>query len=135
MLFRSPKDVLLKNDDQYYLQRSLRRVYGIASSNSCGNDGLVGSKFRIRSIWNWWKQHSLLPLVLNYLQLGVDSSVSVGIRAIREEFQYYTATVVKHFKRDARSWETNDLGQRLLRIQEAKTAICRRWPSDCLPPS
>ena len=46
--------------------------------------------------------------------LVVDTASTVVI-----EFQYYDATVIKHFKRDARSWSTTSLEQRLLRIQEA----------------
>jgi hypothetical protein len=45
--------------------------------------------------------------------------------------EYYDATFIKHFKRDARSWTRTSLEQRLLRIQESKVAVCERWPKDC----
>ena len=41
------------------------------------------------------------------------------IYSLTHEFQYYDATVIKHFKRDARSWSTTSLEQRLLRMEEA----------------
>lgn len=82
-----PADVLLKNDDQFFLQRSLISL-------------------------GWWRRWS-------------------GVMTVRDEFEYYDATVVKHFKRDARSWSRTSLEQRLLRIQEAKAEVCRKWPGDC----
>jgi len=131
-----PKNVLLKNDDQYYLQRSLQKV----SADS------ITDKFGIiSSVWKWFLRHSLLPLLSNYYWLGVVgdiesgsvtgsfySNVNGGIRAIREEFEYYNATVVKHFKRGTNSWTRTGLEQRLMRIREAKADICKRWPNDCL---
>ncbi|KAG7342717.1 hypothetical protein IV203_020661 [Nitzschia inconspicua] len=83
-----PKAVLLKNDDQFFLQRALLSV-------------------------GWWKR------------------MWDGIRTVREEMEYYDATLIKHFKRDARSWSRTSLDQRLLRIQEAKAVVCQRWPLDC----
>jgi hypothetical protein len=83
-----PKDVLLKNDDQFFLQRSLMSL-------------------------GWYKRL-------------VD-----GVRTVRSEFEYYDATLIKHFKRDARSWSKTSLEQRLLRIKEAKKVVCDRWPDAC----
>jgi hypothetical protein len=83
-----PHDVLLKNDDQFFLQRSLMKV-------------------------GWYKRM-------------ID-----GVKTVRSEFEYYDGTLVKHFKRDARSWSRTSLEQRLLRIQEAKHVVCDRWPNDC----
>lgn len=82
-----PIDVLLKNDDQFFLQRALIAL-------------------------GWWNRWG-------------------GVNAVRDEFEYYDATVIKHFKRDARSWSRTSLEQRLLRIEEAKTEVCRRWSADC----
>jgi hypothetical protein len=82
-----PVDVLLKNDDQFFLQRAL-----------------IAHGWRNR--WG-------------------------GVRAVRDEFEYYEATVIKHFKRDARSWSRTSLEQRLLRIEEAKINVCKRWSADC----
>jgi len=136
----SPKDVLLKNDDQYYLQRSLQKITTVTTTHSTNTATVFGT---IKSAWYWWKRHSFLPLVLNYYRLGVVGDiesgsvtgsfyVNGGIRAIREEFEYYNATVVKHFKRGTNSWTRTDLEQRLMRIREAKADICKRWPNDCL---
>jgi len=131
-----PEQVLLKNDDQYYLQRSLQKVSA---------DSITDKSGIMKSVWKWCLRHSLLPLVLNYYWLGrvgaiesgsvtgsFYSNVNGGIRAIREEFEYYNATVVKHFKRDTNSWTRTGLEQRLMRIREAKANICKRWPNDCL---
>jgi hypothetical protein len=83
-----PKDILLKNDDQFFLQRALMSI-------------------------GWWRR------------------MRHGVRTVREEMEYYDATLIKHFKRDARSWTRTSLEQRLLRIQESKVAVCERWPKDC----
>jgi hypothetical protein len=142
-----PKDVLLKNDDQYYLQRSLQKVTTAtttrsttAGSSSSRNSNTNDTSFGlIKSVWYWWKRHSFLPLVLNYYYRlrGGDSSGgtystisgdgSSGIRAIRKEFEYYNASVIKHFKRDTASWTRTGLEQRLMRIKETKIDICKRW--------
>jgi hypothetical protein len=82
-----PKDVLLKNDDQFFLQRALMSL-------------------------GWWNR------------MG-------AMRTVRAELEYYDATLIKHFKRDARSWTRTSLEQRLLRIQEAKAQVCQQWPQDC----
>ena len=39
--------------------------------------------------------------------------------SLRDEFNFYEGTVVKHFKRDERSWTTDRLDQRLKRVREA----------------
>ena len=83
-----PKDVLLKNDDQFFLQRALMSL-------------------------GWWRR------------------MRDGVRTVREEMEYYDATLIKHFKRDARSWTRTSLEQRLLRIHEAKAVVCEQWPEDC----
>lgn len=143
-----PKQVLLKNDDQYFLQRALQRLKG--STNSFGDDGerhSALSVFRMTSFRNWWKGHSFLPAILDYyrqITSGEGESAiaqntenrrhkdfGVGIRAVRDEFEYYDATVIKHFKRDKASWSRTGLEQRLLRIREVKVEICRIWPQDC----
>jgi hypothetical protein len=38
--------------------------------------------------------------------------------SLMDEFNYYQGTVIKHFKRDKRSWSTNGLEQRLQRVQD-----------------
>jgi hypothetical protein len=83
-----PKDVLLKNDDQFFLQRALMSL-------------------------GWWTR------------------MRYAMRTVRDEFEYYDATLIKHFKRDARSWSRTSLEQRLLRIQEAKAVVCAQWKEDC----
>jgi len=83
-----PKDVLLKNDDQFFLQRALMSL-------------------------GWWTR------------------MRHGVRALRDEFDYYDATLIKHFKRDAQSWTRTSLEQRLFRIQEAKAAVCEEWAEEC----
>jgi len=105
-----PVDVLLKNDDQYFLQLSLKKAI-----NTVGFD------------CSWWEVLSVLPFVSNYCEFEAGH----GINSILNEFNYYDATVIKHFKRDAKSWTHTGLEQRLLRIQETKTDICRKWPDDC----
>jgi hypothetical protein len=114
-----PKEVLLKNDDQYYLQRALQKV--TASNAFVGGDqknSAIGT-FGMSSFRKWWKRHS------DHVKDGV------GIRAVRDEFEYYNATVIKHFKRDTASWSQTGLEQRLLCIREVKAEICRLWPTDC----
>ncbi len=54
-------------------------------------------------------------LQLTLLQLGFWNR---AVYSLTQEFQYYEASVIKHFKRDARSWSRTSLEQRLLRIQE-----------------
>ncbi|OEU13905.1 hypothetical protein FRACYDRAFT_242259 [Fragilariopsis cylindrus CCMP1102] len=120
-----PKDVLLKNDDQYYLQRSLQKITTVTTTHSSTNTATVFGT--IKSAWYWWKRHSFLPLVLNYYRLRGHGDGNSGIRAIRKEFEYYNATVVKHFKRDTASWSRTGLEQRLMRIKETKIDICKRW--------
>ena len=119
-----PKDVLLKNDDQYYLQRSLQKITTVTTTHSTNTATVFGT---IKSAWYWWKRHSFLPLVLNYYRLRGHVDGNSGIRAIRKEFEYYNATVVKHFKRDTASWSRTGLEQRLMRIKETKIDICKRW--------
>eukprot|EP00980_Cylindrotheca_fusiformis_P024586 scaffold12118_cov138-Cylindrotheca_fusiformis.AAC.3 len=47
------------------------------------------------------------------------------IVSVTKEFNYYKGTVVKHFKRDKRSWSTNGLEQRLQRVEETiQQQIC-----------
>jgi hypothetical protein len=88
MSMSNPRDVLLKNDDQFFLQRALMSI-------------------------GWWKR------------------LWHGVRTVRQEMEYYDATLIKHFKRDARSWTRTSLQQRLLRIQESKKAVCDHWPTVC----
>jgi hypothetical protein len=141
-----PKQVLLKNDDQYYLQRALQKISASSAFGSgLAKNSLLGT-FNTKCIRNWWKGHSFLPFVLDYFRENGSefagktvagsyndrASDGVGIRALRDEFEYYSATVIKHFKRDTASWSRTGLEQRLLRIREAKTEICRQWPTDCL---
>eukprot|EP00536_Pseudo-nitzschia_multiseries_P014177 jgi/Psemu1/37762/gm1.37762_g len=178
-----PKQVLLKNDDQYYLQRSLQRVKkqkrrrdqkhqqrrrqqqqqqqqrrdnaaplgsGTETTNGVRSLLVLGTKtFR-----NWWKKHTILPAILGFLydsrralpqtKAKTKTTTSddkayneyeyddgVGILAIRDEFDYYDATVVKHFKRDTASWSRTGLEQRVLRIREAKAELCQKWPGEC----
>jgi hypothetical protein len=91
------------------------------------------------TLWNL--HHASLPGVLNDWAWSVQSNPSLVLErnddqyflqavllnlgfwkrwvySLTREFQYYDATVIKHFKRDARSWSTTSLDQRLLRIQE-----------------
>ncbi|CAJ1960712.1 unnamed protein product [Cylindrotheca closterium] len=44
--------------------------------------------------------------------------------AVIDEFNYYRGTLVKHFKRDKRSWSTTGLEQRLERVKEAIREVC-----------
>lgn len=147
-----PKQVLLKNDDQYYLQRSLQKVPASSTfSNDVKTNSLMDS-FGMRSFQKWWKEHSFWPALLNYYCDSNSSEIGgfsfagstgtgrcsdhvengVGIRTVREEFEYYNATLIKHFKRDTASWSRTGLEQRLSRIREAKAEVCRLWPKDCL---
>lgn len=82
-----PRDVLLKNDDQFFLQRALINL-------------------------GYWQRRT-------------------AVRTVRQEMEYYDGTVIKHFKRDARSWSRTGLDQRILRIQEVKTTVCQKWQVDC----
>ena len=82
-----PRDILLKNDDQFFLQRTLLDL----------------------GFWNRWD----------------------AIKTVRKEMEYYGGSLIKHFKRDARSWTTTSLDQRILRIREVKETVCRTWPIDC----
>jgi len=50
------------------------------------------------------------------------------VYSLTKEFQYYDATVIKHFKRDVRSWSTTSLEQRILRVQEIITELGRQQP-------
>lgn len=146
-----PKQVLLKNDDQYYLQRSLQKFTTKSASRRGVETNAPIGVFGMRSFRSWWKRHTFLPALLDYYGDSTSSerggsksagnSVSgydnhfydgVGIRAVREEFEYYNATLIKHFKRDKASWSRTGIEQRLLRIREAKVEICRQWPNDCL---
>ena len=147
-----PKEVLLKNDDQYYLQRALQKVTASNTFSSGDQRNSAIGTFGMSSFRNWWKRHSFLPTLLEYYRdstskekKGSNSAVStvtgryndhvndgVGIRAVRDEFEYYNATVIKHFKRDTASWSRTGLEQRLLCIREVKAEICRLWPTDCL---
>jgi len=150
-----PKEVLLKNDDQYYLQRSLQKVTNRYTSGRGANKKKSMVRFGMRPFRNWWNRYSILPAILDYYSkcTNVDTSDSwditasggsvprryddnaydgVGILAIRDEFEYYTATVVKHFKRDSASWSRTGLEQRVLRIREVKAQICLKWPKYCI---
>ena len=130
-----PVDVLMKNDDQYFLQRSLQKV----SAENYRREGSLYKLGTLKFIWEWCLRYSFLPVILNqYHQFGrkggtgpLYPTVNVGIRAIREEFEYYDATVVKHFKRGTSSWTLTDLDQRIKEIKKAKADTCRRWPNDC----
>ena len=143
MSLSDPKQILLKNDDQYYLQRALQKHS--SNSNSLGTSFFDGKALR-----NWWRDHSFLPALIDYYydnsSVESDPELAVnaisrryddldkggsGIKAIREEFEYYDATVIKHFKRDTASWSRTGLDQRLLRIREVKSEICQQWPNDC----
>ena len=44
--------------------------------------------------------------------------------AVVDEFNYYSGTLIKHFKRDKRSWSTSGLEQRLDRVKEAIRELC-----------
>ncbi len=140
-----PKQVLLKNDDQYYLQRALQRL--TKSTKTLIRDDKKHSgfrAFRMTSFRNWWKRHSFFPALCDYYRESISGTAfaqntgtrrhnefGVGIRAVRDELEYYDATVIKHFKRDTASWSRTGLDQRLLRIREVKVEICREWPHDC----
>jgi hypothetical protein len=57
-----------------------------------------------------------------------------AVHSLRDQFHYYEATVIKHFKRDARSWTTTSLEQRMLRIQEViQRDLCPKWSQVCIP--
>ena len=146
-----PEQVLLKNDDQYFLQRSLQKV--MAGCIFCSDDNSPTSTgvFERKYFRNWWKRHSFLPALLDHYNYGTyeegrgpnfagdtsserysdQISGGIGIRTVRDEFEYYNATLIKHFKRDTASWSRTGLEQRLLRIREAKNEICLKWPNDC----
>ena len=145
-----PKGVLLKNDDQYYLQRALQKLSSSSTFVRGDQKHSTVSAFDMKSFWNWWRGHSFLPILFDHYRdsasgKGVSDSAGstatgryndlrnggVGIRAVRDEFKYYNATVIKHFKRDTASWSRTGLDQRLLRIREVKVEICRLWPNDC----
>jgi hypothetical protein len=51
--------------------------------------------------------------------------------SVTQEFNYYEGTVVKHFKRDKRSWSTNGLEQRLERVQETIRQVCAEHAEYC----
>jgi hypothetical protein len=147
-----PKEVLLKNDDQYYLQRALQKVTASNTFGSVDQKNSAIGTFGMSSFRNWWKRHSFLPTLLDYYLHSTSSerggsnfaastvtgryndnvNGGIGIRAVRDEFEYYNATVIKHFKRDTASWSRTGLEQRLLCIREVKVEICRLWPTDCL---
>ena len=82
-----PRDILLKNDDQFFLQRTLLNL----------------------GFWQRWG----------------------AIKTVRKEMEYYGGSLIKHFKRDARSWTTTSLDQRILRIREVKETVCQTWPIHC----
>lgn len=46
--------------------------------------------------------------------------------SVTHEFNYYEGTIVKHFKRDKRSWSTNGLEQRLERVHETIQQVCAK---------
>lgn len=73
LVLSNPYLVVERNDDQYFLQRTLLEL-------------------------GYWKR---------------------AVKSTTKEFNYYEGTVIKHFKRDQRSWSRTSLDQRLLRIQEA----------------
>ena len=143
-----PKQVLLKNDDQYFLQRSLQKITAKCASSSDSNNAASTGVFAMKCFLNWLSRHSFLPALLNYYSDGNSKANgvlnlaggtlfercknNVGIRTVRDEFEYYNATLIKHFKRDTASWSRTGLEQRLLRIREAKEEICRKWPKDCV---
>eukprot|EP00535_Pseudo-nitzschia_heimii_P011299 CAMPEP_0197193166 /NCGR_PEP_ID=MMETSP1423-20130617/26615_1 /TAXON_ID=476441 /ORGANISM="Pseudo-nitzschia heimii, Strain UNC1101" /LENGTH=505 /DNA_ID=CAMNT_0042646271 /DNA_START=303 /DNA_END=1820 /DNA_ORIENTATION=- len=147
-----PEQVLLKNDDQYFLQRSLQKVADGCIFCSDSNSPTSMGVFKIKYFRNWWNRHSFLPALLNYYNHGTyeeskgpnfdgattserysyQTSGGIGIRTVRDEFEYYNATLIKHFKRDTASWSRTGLEQRLLRIREARNEICLKWPKDCL---
>lgn len=77
------------------------------------------------------KQHLETILTKNddqyFLQTALLNTYSWWNRpvvAVLDEFNYYSGTLVKHFKRDKRSWSTNGLEQRLDRVKEAIREIC-----------
>lgn len=53
------------------------------------------------------------------------------VASVENEFNYYQGTVIKHFKRDERSWSTNGLVQRLERVREAIQELCSRHSDYC----
>jgi hypothetical protein len=50
--------------------------------------------------------------------------------SLAEEFYYQRATVVKHFKRESRSWVDTGLQGRLEQIHSAVNDVCQQW-ADC----
>jgi hypothetical protein len=75
----NPAQVLLTNDDQFFLQKTL-----LDQAN--------------RKVWS-----------------------------LAEEFNYYEATVVKHFKREKRSWSDTGLISRHEQIQGEIDGVCQKW--------
>lgn len=88
----------------------------------------------IENVWGQWKQlvveNPYLVLERNddqyflqrvLLEMGYWSR---WVWSVTNVFEYYDATVIKHFKRDARSWSRTSLEQRMLRIQETIQHIC-----------
>jgi hypothetical protein len=68
------------------------------------------------------------------MNLGFGKRANAVHSLAHGEFQYYTATVIKHFKRDARSWTTTSLEQRMMRIQEViQRDLCPKWSQVCIP--
>jgi hypothetical protein len=111
-----PIEVLTKNDDQYFLQRTLLELMMMRHNSPPPNSNSNSHNSQDQDQEEKNNNNNLYHCCHDATNL---------VSATRRQFAYYDGTLIRHFKRDARSWTRNGLEQRLLRVRESLVDTCR----------